>query len=177
MVEVQNLWAFFDFCKPRATLCGDSRGRGSKTEDFYDFCKPRVTLCGDRACRSALAVAPCDFVAREMVFGSCLVVCAPAFAIPRSRVRFPTSTRSTFPQLRQHLRRATCAESLAQSNLRRATCTEHLHKALAQSNLHRPTCTEHMRNRRRALAQSNLLRALAGSSLQRATCAQQPGTM
>ena len=26
---------------------------------------------------------------REMACGSCLVVCAPAFAIPRSRVRFP----------------------------------------------------------------------------------------
>ena len=119
-------------------------------------------------------------------------------AHPRSsgwRIEFfeyKRSTRSTPPQLRQHLRRATCAESLAQSNLRRATCTEQLHKALAQSNLHRPTCTEHMRkalarsNWRRALAQSNLLRALAQSnlhralarsSLQRATCAQQPGTM
>ena len=81
--------------------------------------------------------------------------------------------RSTSPQLRQHLRRATCAESLSQSNLRRATCTEQLHKALAQSNLHRPTCTDHMRkalarsNWRRAVAQSNLLRALAQSNLHR----------
>ena len=81
--------------------------------------------------------------------------------------KYKNSTRSTFPQLRQHLRRATCTESLAQSNLRSANCTEHLHTALAQSNLHRPTCTEHMRkalarsNWRRALAQSNLLRALA----------------
>ena len=106
--------------------------------------------------------------------------------------KYKNSTRSTFPQLRQHLRRATCAESLAQSNLRSANCTEHLHKALAQSNLHKPTCTEHMRkalarsNWRRALAQSNLLRALvqsnlrralACSSVQRATCAQQPGTV
>ena len=88
--------------------------------------------------------------------------------------KYKNSTRSTFPQLRQHLRRATCAESLAQSNLRRATCTEQLHKALAQSNLHRPTCTEHMckalarSNWRRALAQSNLLRALAQSNLHRA---------
>ena len=111
MVEVQKLWTFYDFCGARATLCGDSRGRGSKTGDFlrflacardplrrfawsrfkncglftifsmrarpsaeirvvevqklgtfYDFCKPRATLCGDRARRSALAVAPCEFV-------------------------------------------------------------------------------------------------------------------
>ena len=72
MVEVQKLRTLYDFCKPRATLCGRSRGRGSKTEDFvrflqaahdplaeicvvevqklrtfYDFCKPRATLCGD----------------------------------------------------------------------------------------------------------------------------------
>ena len=125
MVDVKKLETFYDFCGARATLCGDSRGRGSKTEDFlrflqaasdplrrfalkncglctisavrarpsaeirvvevqkletfYDFCKPRATLCGDRACRSALAVAPCDFVAREMAFGSCLVARAPAF--------------------------------------------------------------------------------------------------
>ena len=88
--------------------------------------------------------------------------------------KYKRSTRSTPPQLRQHLRRATCAESLAQGNLRSANCTEHLHKALAQSTLHRPTCTEHMRkalarsNWRRALAQSNLLRALAQSNLHRA---------
>ena len=88
--------------------------------------------------------------------------------------KYKRSTRSTPPQLRQHLRKKKCAESLAQSNLRRATCTEQLHKALARSNLHRPTCTEHMRkalarsNWRRALAQSNLLRALAQSNLHRA---------
>ena len=33
-----------------------------KLRTFYDFCKPRATLCGDRARRSALAVAPCEFV-------------------------------------------------------------------------------------------------------------------
>ena len=82
----QKLRTFYDFCGPRASLCGDPRGRGEvqKLRTFYDFCKPRATLCGDRACRSALAVAPCEFVAREMAFGSCLVACAPAFAIPRS---------------------------------------------------------------------------------------------
>ena len=80
VVEVQKLRTFYDFCWPRATLCGVSRGRGSKTEDFlrsaeirvvevqklrtfYDFCGARATLCGDRARRrSALAVAPCEFV-------------------------------------------------------------------------------------------------------------------
>ena len=103
--------------------------------------------------------------------------------------------RSTFPQLRQHLRRAaqsnlhrpTCTEhmrkalarsnwrrALAQSNLLRALAQSNLHRAhaqsacteqLAQSNLHRPTCTEHMR---KALARSNWRRALAQSNLLRA---------
>ena len=83
VVEVQKLRTLYDFCGARTTLrgdsrgrgsktedflrflraaCGDSRGRGSKTEAFYDFCGPRATLCGDRARRSALAVAPCKFV-------------------------------------------------------------------------------------------------------------------
>ena len=33
-----------------------------KLRTFYDFCKPRAALCGDRARRSALAVAPSEFV-------------------------------------------------------------------------------------------------------------------
>ena len=37
VVEVQKLGTFYDFCSARATLCGDSRGRGSKTEDFLRF--------------------------------------------------------------------------------------------------------------------------------------------
>ena len=83
MVDVQKLRAFDDCCGACATICGDSRGRGGKTGLFYDFCgaaeirvvkvkqlrtfydsyyRPRVTLCGDRARRSALAMAPCEFV-------------------------------------------------------------------------------------------------------------------
>ena len=37
VVEVQKLRTLYDFCGARATLCGDSRGRGSKTEDFLRF--------------------------------------------------------------------------------------------------------------------------------------------
>ena len=37
VVEVQKLRTFYDFCGARATLCGDSRGRGSKTQDFLRF--------------------------------------------------------------------------------------------------------------------------------------------
>ena len=76
-----------------------------------------------------------------------------------------------------NLRRATCAEQVAQSNLRRPTCTDQFAQSalpratcaeqLTQSNLHRATCTEQ-------LAQSNLQGAqFAQSNLQAATCRDQ----
>ena len=34
VVEVQKLKVFCDFCGARATLCGDRRGRGAKTQGF-----------------------------------------------------------------------------------------------------------------------------------------------
>ena len=37
VVEIEKLRTFYDFCGARATLCGDSRGRGSKTEDLLRF--------------------------------------------------------------------------------------------------------------------------------------------
>ena len=51
---------------------------------FCDSEYARATLCEDRACRSALAVAPCEFVACEVVFGSCRVVCAAALGVTGS---------------------------------------------------------------------------------------------
>ena len=76
-----------------------------------------------------------------------------------------------------NLRRATCAEQVAQSNLRRPTCTDQFAQSalpratcaeqLTQSNLHRATCTEQ-------LAQSNLQGAqFAQSNLHSATCVEQ----
>ena len=53
VVEVKKLGTFYDFCGPR---------RGSKTVGFLRFPRSRATFCGDRARRSALAVAPCEFV-------------------------------------------------------------------------------------------------------------------
>ena len=136
------------------TLCGDPRHplrgsawsvcRSSGLSTISDLparpsaesaFKTRGFLRFLRTCRSALAVAPCGFPAHDMAFGSCLVVCAPAFAIP-SRIRFPpgpraravsfrssgwknttfkyeSSTRSKLSQLRLEIRnfyllRATC---------------------------------------------------------------------
>ena len=98
VVEVKTLWTFFDFFGMRARPSAEirvvevkklrtfftifsMRARPSaeirvvevkKLRTFYDFCRRRDPL-RRFACRSALAVAPCDFVAREMAFGSCLV--------------------------------------------------------------------------------------------------------
>ena len=76
-----------------------------------------------------------------------------------------------------NLRRATCAEQVAQSNLRRPTCTDQFAQSalpratcaeqLTHSNLHRATCTEQ-------LAQNNLQGAqFAQSNLHSATCVEQ----
>ena len=89
-------------------------------------------------------------------------------------VKYKHSTRSTFPQLRQHLRRATCVESLAQSNLHRAIAQSTCAEQLAQTNLHRAhaqsACTEQ-------LAQSTCAEQLAQSTcaeqLAQSTCVQQ----
>ena len=72
-----------------------------KLRTFNDFCGPRASLCGDRARPSALAVAPCEFVLvsanpAEIVRVEALcnfLARETAFAIPRSRVRFPPGPR------------------------------------------------------------------------------------
>ena len=88
VVEVQKLRTFYDFCRARAPLRRSRASKRSRCGAVQICLSLGETLCGDCACRSALAVAPCNILARETAFGSCLVVCAPAFAIPRSRVRF-----------------------------------------------------------------------------------------
>ena len=89
VVEVQKLGAFYDFCGARATLCGDSRGRSSTTVDFLRFLlaarDPLRRSCASKRSRCGAV----NILARETAFGSCLVVRTPAFAMPRSRVRFP----------------------------------------------------------------------------------------
>ena len=87
-----------------------------------------------------------------------------------------------------NLRRATCAEQVAQSNLRRPTCTDQFAQSalpratcaeqLTQSNLHRATCTEQLAQSNLQGAQfaqsnlqgTNLPEQLARSNLRRATC-------
>ena len=85
--RVEKSSQFFDI--DRADLRRRSRdARIVKSPQLFNLDHADPSAGGDRACQSALALAPCDFLACEMVFGCCLVACAPAFAIPRSRVRF-----------------------------------------------------------------------------------------
>ena len=62
VVEVQRL-RIFTISAVRARPSAEIRVvEVQKLRTFSDFCNPRATLCGDRACRSALAAAPCEFV-------------------------------------------------------------------------------------------------------------------
>ena len=161
VVEVQKPMVFCDFCSARATLCGNRRGRGAKTQGFL-----RLLLF-------------------ELVFGSCLVVRAPAPGTGGSRVRFLPGPRAGVARCNLHFT-ATCAEQLAQSKLHRATCADQLAptslrrapclEQLAQSNLRRATCTEQLAQsslHRATCRERNLHRATCRDQLAGATCAEQ----
>ena len=169
MVEVQKL--------------GDRRGRGAKTRgDFFAFlaapARPSTGTVRIEALslwrRAILLLAkwPLDpAVAGSIPPWSAAAPAGKSQLLSTNVVRgahsrssgwkiatfkYKNSTRSTFPQLRQHLRRATCAESLAQS---------HLHRALAQS-----TCAEQLAQSTCAeqLAQSTCVQQLAENNLRAA---------
>ena len=182
VVEVQKPMVFFcDFCGARATLCGDRRGRGAKTHGFLRFLRcSRDPLRGSR-CKNSRFFA--TFVVRtgprELSRGSraCSRNRRVAGSIPSWSAGGRRKMQLAFYS---NLRRATCAEQVAQSNLRRPTCTDQFAQSalpratcaeqLTQSNLHRATCTEQ-------LAQSNLQGAQQGATcrdqLAGATCAEQ----
>ena len=181
MVEVQKPMVFSDFRHARATLCGDRRGRGSKTMVFLRFptC-PRDPLRGLAWSRcknlwffaisavpaqpsAGIGVVEVQKLEVFLVLGSCLVVRAPAPGTGGSWVRFLPGPRAGVERCNLHFK-ATCAEKLAQSKLHRATCADQL----APTSLRRAPCLEQ-------LAQSNLRRAtyaeqLAQSNLHRAPC-------
>ena len=161
VVEVQKPMVFCDFCGARATLCGNRRGRGAKTQGFL-----RLLLF-------------------ELVLGSCLVVRAPAPGTGGSRVRFLPAPRAGVARCKLHFT-ATCAEQLAQSKLHRATCADQLAptslrrapflEQLAQGNLRRATCTEQLAQsslHRATCRERNLHRATCRDQLAGATCAEQ----
>ena len=165
VVEVQKPMDFCDFCGARATLCGNRRGRGAKTQGFL-----RLLLF-------------------ELVLGSCRVVRPPAPGTGGSRVRFLPGPRAGVARCNLHFT-ATCAEQLAQSKLHRATCADQLAptslqsalpratcaEQLTQSNLHRATCTDQLAQSNlqgAQFAQSNLQGPTCRSNLRGATCAEQ----
>ena len=111
MVEVQKLRTFYDFCGPRATLCGDRARRSALAVAPCEFVgEPSAEIVRVKA---ALAVAPCNILARETAFGSSFVVCAPAFGrgfdsplvrgssgLKIAAIKYKRSTRSVLLQLR-----------------------------------------------------------------------------
>ena len=160
VVEVQKPMVFCDFCGARATLCGDRRGRGAKTNGFFaisnllarpsagigvvEVQKPMVFFA-----ISAVLAQPsvgigvvevqklkvfCDFCCSNWSSG---VVSWFARLLPKPAGRGFDSSLVRGRALQD----ATCIlQQLAQSNLRRASCTEQL----AQTNLHRPVCAERL---------------------------------
>ena len=182
-VEVQTPMVFCDFCGARATLCGDRRGRGAKTHGFFRFLRCSRNPLRESAwsrCKNSRFFA--TFVVRlgprELSRGSraCSRNRRVAGSIPPWSAGGRRKMQLAFYS---NLRRATCAEQVAQSNLRRPTCTDQFAQSalpratcaeqLTQINLHRATCTEQ-------LAQSNLQGAqFAQSNLQGATCRDQLG--
>ena len=150
--------------------CGDRRGRGAKTQGFLRFliC-PRDPLQGSAWSRyEALSLWRRAFA---LLAKRCLVVCAPAFAIARSRARFPPPPRQ--PRLKQRSREVYPWLLRPESGNPEAQTSTSTAQRLAERNLHRATCTEKLEDRCRAtcvqqLAASNL-RAAAWNN---AACAQ-----
>ena len=110
VVEVKKLRAFYDFCKPRATVCGDPRGRGQKTEDFLRFlqaardplrgsCVSKLSRCGAvRVCCSRNGLWKLLSQSRGRGFDSPLVRGSSGLNI--AAFEFKRSTRSVLLQLR-----------------------------------------------------------------------------
>ena len=203
MVEVQKPMVFCGFCGARATLCGDRRGRGAKTHGFlrFLFCS-RDPLRGSAWSRcknpwffaiSAVLAQPSAGIGvveaqkrpRELSRGSraCSRNRRVAGLIPPWSAGGRRKMQLAFYS---NLRRATCAEQVAQSNLRRPTCTDQFAQSalpratcaeqLTQSNLHRATCTEQLAQSNlqgAQFAQSNLQGPTCRSNLRGATCAEQ----
>ena len=83
--------------KPRATLCGDRRGRGAKTRGFLRFLRCSRNPLRESAWSSWL-------FATELVLGSCLVVRAPAPGTGGSRVRFLPGPRAGVARCNLHFK-------------------------------------------------------------------------
>ena len=158
VVEVQKLEVFCNFCGARATLCGNRRGGGAKTQGFCDFC--------------------CSNWSSGVVSWFARLLPEPAgrgFHSSLVRGRASQDATCILKQLAQsNLRRATYAEQLAQSNLHRAVCTEQLAgsaictEQLAGSHLQGPTCRSNLRG---ATCAEQL--AQCKSNLRRPTCTDQ----
>ena len=174
VAEVQKPMVFCDFCGARATLCGNRRGRGAKTQGFLRLLLFELVL-GVVSWFARLLPEPAgrgfdsSLVRGRASQDATCILQQLAQRLAQSKLHRATCADQLAPT---SLRRVPCLEQLAQSNLRRATCTEQL----AQSSLHRATCRE--RNLHRATCRDQLAGAtcaeqLAQSNLHSATCVEQ----
>ena len=90
---------FYDFCKPRATLCGDSRGRGSTTEDFLRF----LTCARIRFLQAARDALRGSCVSKRSRCGAVRICCSSRLARPRGRGFIPPGPRQLRLQNRSFL--------------------------------------------------------------------------
>ena len=123
-----------------------------KLRTFYDSCGARATLCGDRACRSALAVAPCGFSLPAEAGKSQLL---SVEVVGKVHFRSPGWKITTFKYESISRQGETCSEQLAER-----TCLENLLREPA-------TCSEQLAER---TCLENLLRGNRADNLLRATC-------
>ena len=79
------------------------------------------------------ALSPCDFITREMALGSCLAACAPAFAIPRSRVQFRPGPRAA--PARKCSRRSSSGWKIVTVKYERSNLSQLRRKFCARSSL------------------------------------------
>ena len=126
MVEVQKLEVFCVVVLARATLCGDRRGRGAKTQGFLAFFVFIIFAGIGMVEVQKLRGVFLRLLLFELVFGSCLAVRAPAPGPAGRGFDSPWSAGGL-----RKLHGATCIEQLprklrrpffARRNLRKATC-------------------------------------------------------
>ena len=188
---------FCDFQHARATLCGDRRGRGAKTNGFLrfptcprdplrgsawsrcknpwffcDFCGARATLCGDRRGRGAKTRGFLRFLRAVLAQPWSRCKNSRFFAILLFELVLGSCLVVRAPAPGTGGSRVRFLPGpragVARCNLHfKATCAEQL----AQSKLHRATCADQLAPT--SLRRAPCLEQLAQSNLRRATCAEE----
>ena len=170
-----------------ARLLSQSRGRGFDSPLVRGSSGLKIAVLSTNVVRGACSCSSGWKIA-TFKYRRSMRSTLPQLRLENRNFKYKNSTRSTFPQLRQHLCRATCAESLAQSacaeQLAQSTCAEQLAQSTCAEQLAQSTCvqqpgtmqlaqTTFVRNRAAQLVQSTWCRAdSCRANLHRASCAE-----